>query len=74
MTLREIIDNGENGFLIKARDEESLYIAMLYAYEHPEEVKKMSAKARKIIEERYEQNSVWEGYLEEYRRLVKTLK
>jgi len=71
---REIIDNGENGFLIKARDEESLYTAMLYAYDHPEEVKKMSLKARKIIEERYEQNRVWEGYLEEYRRLVKTLK
>lgn len=68
----EIIQDGVNGRIIPSRDEEALYEAMKWMYEHRDaEVKEMAKRARPMIVERYEQHKVWEALLEEYRSLEK---
>ena len=80
----EIIENGKNGILISSPNLHQggnpeqmcneLLQAMIYAYEHPSEIEQMGKMARKRIEERYEQQVVWQNYNEEYLRLAKRLK
>ena len=66
----EIIQDGINGRIIPPRDEDALYHAMKWFYEHRnDEVKEMARRARPMIVERYEQHKVWEALLEEYRSL-----
>lgn len=68
----EIIQEGINGKIIPPRDEQALYEAMKWFYEHrDDEVKKMAKNARPMIAERYEQHIVWEALLKEYRELLK---
>lgn len=66
----EIITDGENGMIIPPRDEESLYGAMKYFIEHPEDVDRMAANARPVIQARYEQKIVWNALLKEYDMLL----
>lgn len=66
----EIIINGENGVVIPPKDETSLFEAMSFFLNNPEEVKRMAKNARPLIMERYEQKMVWKAILEEYRQLV----
>ena len=66
----EIIQNGINGRIIPPRDEQILYEAMKWFYEHrDDEVKIMAENARPMIAERYEQHKVWEALLKEYQSL-----
>lgn len=66
----EIIQNGINGRIIPPRDEQALYEAMKWFYEHrDDEVKIMAENARPMIAERYEQHKVWEALLKEYQSL-----
>ncbi len=66
----EIIQDGINGKIIPSRDENALYEAMKWFYEHRDaEVKEMALRARPLIIERYEQHKVWAALLEEYRTL-----
>ena len=66
----EIIQDGINGKIIPPRNEDALYNAMKWFYEHRnDEVKEMAKRARPMIVERYEQHKVWEALLEEYRSL-----
>lgn len=66
----EIIHDGVNGKIIPPRDENALYEAMKWFYEHrDDEVKVMAEKARPMIAERYEQHKVWEALLKEYQSL-----
>lgn len=48
----------ENGVVIPARDVDALYEAMVWMMEHEEERIKMAAKARPLVEERFEQSFV----------------
>ena len=66
----EIIQDNINGKIVPPRDEEALYNAMKWFYEHRDDkVKEMAKRARPMIVERYEQHKVWEALLEEYRSL-----
>lgn len=66
----EIIQDGKNGKIIPPRDEDALYDAMKWFYEHQDdEVKEMAIRARPLIMERYEQHKVWNALLEEYKAL-----
>lgn len=66
----EIIQDGMNGKIISPKDEDALYEAMKWMYEHREtEVKEMAQHARPMIIERYEQKKVWMALLKEYKEL-----
>lgn len=66
----EIVKEGVNGKIIPPRDEQALYEAMKWFYDHQDdEVKKMAENARPMIAERYEQHKVWEALLKEYQSL-----
>lgn len=66
----EIVKEGVNGRIIPPRDEQALYKAMKWFYDHQDdEVKKMAENARPMIAERYEQHKVWEALLKEYQSL-----
>lgn len=67
----EIIISGENGEIIPPRDENALYEKMKEWVEHPEKPIAMALKARSLVESRFEQKVVWNGLLEEYKRLIK---
>lgn len=67
----EIIQDGVNGKIIPPRDENALYSAMKWFYEHQDdEVKEMAKCARPMIVERYEQLEIWQALLKEYQTLV----
>lgn len=69
----EIIQDGVNGKIILPRDENALYDAMKWFYEHRnDEVKEMADRTRPIIVECYEQCKVWEALLKEYLSLDKS--
>lgn len=66
----EIIVDRENGVIIPPKDEDTLYCAMKYFVEHPEDVDRMAANARPMIQARYEQKILWDALLKEYDRLL----
>lgn len=67
----EIIQERVNGKIIPPQNEEALYEAMKWFYEHRNgEVREMAKCARPIIIERYEQYKVWNALLEEYQTLI----
>lgn len=67
----EIIIPNENGVIIPARDEDTLYKAMKDFVEKPEMIERMAANARQLIASRYEQKMIWEALLKEYQMLIK---
>lgn len=69
----EIIIEGENGIIIPPKDKKSLMNAMQFFLSNQHEVKRMAANARQLIVTRYEQKTVWEALLAEYKRLEEEL-
>lgn len=65
----EIVINEDNGIIIQPRDANSLYEKMNWLLNNPEEVKKMSDNARKLITSRYDQRDVWQALLNMYESL-----
>ena len=66
----EIIVPNQNGLIISPRNENALYEAMKWFYEHQDEVKRMASNARSMIASRYEQHKVWSALLKEYHSLL----
>lgn len=66
----EIIVDGENGVIIPPRDEDALYESMKYFVENPDKVKAMAARARPLVQSRYERKTVWNALLKEYNLLL----
>jgi len=62
----EIIVEGENGVIIPVKNVDFLYDAMDRLYVDRELYKRMSANARRMIIDRYEQSKVWALILDEY--------
>jgi len=69
----EIIIDGENGIIIPPKDKKSLMNAMKFFLSNQHEVKRMASNARNMIVTRYEQSTVWEALLAEYKRLEEKL-
>ncbi|ALJ04037.1 glycosyl transferase family 1 [Pseudalgibacter alginicilyticus] len=63
----EIIIEGENGAIIPAKDEASLYVKMREFYENKN--KFQASVCRELITTRYERQKVWEAVLNEYKSL-----
>jgi glycosyltransferase involved in cell wall biosynthesis len=51
--LTEIVDDGVTGLLFSAGDPKSLEAKVVWAIQHPEEMRMMGANARKVYEHRY---------------------
>lgn len=68
---REIIINGENGFVIPPRNEDALYEAMVKIIDTPDLRKKMADSARGLIESRFEQGFVQKCLLDYYDEILK---
>lgn len=67
----EIIIEGENGTIIPVKDSDAVYKAMLRFMEDGPYYEKLKVNARKRIQDRYEQQVVWDALLEEYNTLIK---
>lgn len=65
----EIIKDGLNGKIIQPRNTAALTNAMKWLLTHEEEGRRMAKNARKMIQDRYEQERVWNALLETYRNL-----
>lgn len=66
----EIIVQNENGLIVPSRNIEKLKEAMEQMINNKENYLKMKSNARKMIEQRYDQNFVWKALLNEYNRLL----
>jgi glycosyltransferase involved in cell wall biosynthesis len=69
---RNVCVDGVNGFLVKPRDVESLYLAMKKAVEMGEaELRKMGKKGRKIVEQKYEISKIVSEYVKIIEEVLK---
>ncbi len=66
----EIIKEGENGWIIPAKNEEQLKLAMLNALKNAHSEMNPDL-CRKLISDRYEQSVIWKSLLKEYQNLLK---
>ena len=66
---REIIVQGENGFIIPPKDADALYKAMLDMIRNKPTRERMAANARKMIESRFEQSFVRKCLLDYYEEI-----
>lgn len=67
---REIIEHGKNGLIVPPHDEETLYNAMKWMIEHPEDRIKMAENARPIVASRYEQSFVRQCLKDYYKEIL----
>ena len=65
----EIIEEGVNGRIIPPRDSDSLFSAMDWMLTHLSDVEHMASNSRGLIQERFEQEKVWEALLDMYKSL-----
>lgn len=68
---REIIIDGRNGTIVPPRNEEALYQTMRHWVMHRDEVARMAAEARPLIESRYEQGYVRQCLKDFYTQVAK---
>ena len=66
----EIIEHGQNGLLVKAKDAEQLYLAMELAITKPDQISQYKATARPSVVDRFDRYKFWEALLEEYRSIL----
>jgi glycosyltransferase involved in cell wall biosynthesis len=64
---RETVRDGENGFLVSVKNIEALAEAMEYFILHPEQIKEMGVKSRKIAEDKYDVKKVNEVIIQAMR-------
>lgn len=67
----EIIVEGQNGTIVPAKNSEALLEAMNNIMDDEEYYQRLKANARPMIQQRYEQEVVWNALLDEYNSLLK---
>lgn len=67
---REIVENGKNGLIVPARDEQMLYEAMQWMVNHPDERQKMIENARSMVASRFEQGFVRQCLKDYYKSIL----
>ena len=65
----EIIKEGENGWIIPVKDKAAIKTAMLRVLQNSELCTKVASTTRSMIQDRFEQQLVWDAVLEEYQLL-----
>ena len=66
----EIILDGENGFIVPAKNEIELATAMKKVLDNKKEFLSNRSEYRNMISQRYEQDFVWKELLKEYKRIT----
>lgn len=67
---REIIVDQENGLIVPPCDEDALYSAMEWMFNHSEERKRMGLKSRKMVANRFEQGFVRQCLKDYYKEIL----
>lgn len=65
----ETVEHGKNGLIVAPKNEEQLSIAIEELKNNPGLMSALAANARPMITERFEQRSIWEAILKEYKDL-----
>lgn len=65
---RDVVEAGVNGLLVKARDAESLAGALEYMVSHPEKVEAMGQASRRLVVERFSDQTVIRQTVDLYER------
>lgn len=65
----EIIKNGENGLIVKAKDSRMISEQIIWLIEHPEERKRMELNAKTTFERRFSFDSFAQTYIAYYKNL-----
>ncbi|MEN6348213.1 MAG: glycosyltransferase family 4 protein [Syntrophomonas sp.] len=68
---REIVKDGENGFLVPVHDSNALAQALRYLIENPNERKVMGLAGRKTIEKHFDERMVFTRIYKAYQKLLK---
>lgn len=63
----EIITSGKNGLIVPVKNEDAVFQAMQKVMAEPQFFASLKPNARKMIVRRYDQQTVWEAILAEYR-------
>ena len=63
----EIIEDTKNGYIIPVRDKEAVKETLIRILDNKEEYSKMQQNAREMIVSRFDQKTMWESILQEYR-------
>lgn len=69
---REIVHDGENGFLVPSKDSVALSRALKKILEHPEKREEMGARGRQIVEEEFSLRRVVDDTMAVYDELLKS--
>ena len=67
---REIIDHGKNGLLVPPKSAVELEKAMIGLYEDRQLLGDMGRNSRRFVAKKYEQKSLWEKAITEYKSLI----
>jgi len=68
---KEIIKDGENGFLVSIGDSESLAKKILFLLNNPDKAKEMSQAGRKIVREKFNQDKIIKKMIRFWKELIK---
>ncbi len=60
----DMVENGENGFIVPQKDSKSLYKSMKEVLSHPELTQAMGKKSKSIVEERFRYKNMVNGFNE----------
>jgi|SRR5690625_1395719 len=66
----EIITHQENGWIIPVKNADKLREYMQWCFENQEEAKKMGLNSRKLMQDKFEREFVWQELLKEYQSLL----
>lgn len=67
----EIVTHGDNGWIVPVKNIEKLKNRMQWCLENRKESKNMGIKSRRLMQDHYERQFIWEELLREYKRLVR---
>jgi len=70
--VRDLVEDGVNGFLVLFGDVNALAEKIIYLMEHPEIAKEMGKKGREIIEKECTLNVIFPRMKKLYREILKT--
>ena len=69
--ISELIQDGENGFLYKYNDVNSLADKMQQLFDNPNLVRKFSQKSKKLFEKNYTADIYYKNIIDIYQNLIK---